>query len=250
MVEKIRVTIIDDERLARDIIKNYLSDYKNIKITAECSDGFEGIKAITNTNPHIIFLDIQMPKLNGFELIELLENPPIIIFTTAFDQYALRAFDVNATDYLLKPFSKERMHEALERAIGQLKDKGNFKVNLRGLIKHVENEEEYLGRVVFKVNQKIVIVPIEKIKYLEAQDDYIMFFTEMGKFLKQKTMKYFEEHLNPKEFVRIHRSYIVRLGLVKKIELFEKDSHKIITNEGISLPISKSGYLKLKKILD
>jgi two-component system, LytTR family, response regulator len=246
--EKIKVVIIDDEKLAREIIKSYLKKFNDVELVAECSDGFDGLKQINELKPDLIFLDIQMPKLTGFEMLEILEEPPVIIFTTAFDQYALKAFEVNATDYLLKPFSEERFAEALNKAIKIITKIPHGKQKLDGLMKAVEKQKEFIDRVVIKHGQKILIVPVEEIRYIEAQDDYTMLYTNKGNFLKQKTMKYFEENLNPAEFIRIHRSYFVKLAQVKQIELFEKESYRVLLHEGKQLPVSKSGYQNLKEI--
>jgi len=245
--KKIKVIIVDDEKLAREIIKNYLKKFDQVELLAECADGFAGIKHINELKPDLIFLDIQMPKLTGFEMLEILEDPPVIIFTTAFDQYALKAFEVNATDYLLKPFSEVRFAEALNKAIKLINHIPPVKQELDGLVKSVEKRLEYLDRVIIKSGQKIQIIPIDALNYIEAQDDYTMLYTEKGNFLKQKTMKYFEENLDPKNFVRIHRSYIVKLSSVKQIDLLEKESYQVLLADGKKLPVSKSGYQNLKE---
>jgi two-component system, LytTR family, response regulator len=249
MSDKIKTLIVEDEKLAREIVKNYLRKFDNIDVVGECSNGFDALKQINEQKPDIVFLDIQMPKLTGFEMLEVLENPPVIIFTTAYDQYALKAFEVNATDYLLKPFSEERFNEAVQKAIKLLGNKNQVVKNLETLSKALENKEEFLERVVVKNGQKISIIPIGDIKYIEAQDDYTMLYTDKGNFLKQKTMKYFEGSLDPKDFIRIHRSYFVKVTQIKQIELFEKESYRVILNDGTKLPVSKSGYQKLKEIL-
>jgi len=246
--EKIKTIIIDDEKLAREIIKSYLKKFESVELIAECSDGFDGLKQINELKPDLIFLDIQMPKLTGFEMLELIEEPPIIIFTTAFDQYALKAFEVNATDYLLKPFSEERFAEAVSKAIKIITKIPPEKQKLDGLMKSVEKQNEFLDRVIIKHGQKIEIISTEDIRYIEAQDDYTMLYTSKGNFLKQKTMKYFEENLDPAEFIRIHRSYFVKLSQVKQIELFEKESYRVLLHDGKQLPVSKSGYQNLKEI--
>ncbi len=248
-MEPIKTIIIDDESLAREIIKRYLADREEIIIAAECSNGFEGIKKINEEKPDLIFLDIQMPRINGFEMLELIDEPPVIIFTTAFDQYALKAFEVNAADYLLKPYSKDRFDEALEKAFAYLRDKSHQRTVIKNLIKQNEEKTEFIERVIIKDGTKISIVPAENIKYFEAQDDYVMIYSDEGKFLKQKTMKYFELHLNPKDFVRIHRSYIAAVNRIKKIELLEKESYRVLLEDKTALPVSKSGYDKLKEML-
>ena len=248
MSGKLKTIIIDDEKLARDIVKRYASKIDTLEIIEECSNGFDGIKAITSHKPDLIFLDIQMPKLNGFEMLELLDEKPKIIFTTAFDQYALKAFDVNAIDYLLKPFSEERFAEAVNKVLKEQTGVSNARVEK--LKSHFDEEIEFLDRVIVKQNQKINIIPIEKVIYFEAQDDYVMIHTDDGKYLKQKTMKYFEDHLDPKDFIRIHRSSIVNISRVKEIKLFDKDSYKAILKDGTKLSVSRSGYTKLKKIFE
>lgn len=250
MANRLNTIIIDDEKLARDILKRYASAFDEIKIIDECGNGFDGIKAINEKKPDLIFLDIQMPKLNGFEMLELIDNDdtPAIIFTTAFDQYALKAFDVNAIDYLLKPFSEERFAEAVKKVLSSNLSSNKEKIN--NLKSHVDEETEFIDRVVVKQNQKINIIPIEKVFYFEAQDDYVMIYTKEGKFLKQKTMKYFEDHLDPKNFIRIHRSYIANISQIKEIELFDKDSYKAVLKDGAKLSVSRSGYTKLKEIFE
>jgi two-component system LytT family response regulator len=248
METKNKVIIIDDETLAREIIKKYLLSHTEIEIGAECSNGFEGVKKINELNPDFVFLDIQMPRLNGFEMLELIDNPPVIIFTTAYDQYAIKAFEVNAADYLLKPFSRERFEEALEKAMLNLKNKKEQTKIIKELIKHTNNIDEYLERIVVKDGPKIHIIPVDSVKYIEAQDDYVMIHSTEGNLLKQKTMKYFEEHLSPDDFLRIHRSFIVFIPRIKKIELVEKETYKLYLDDGTSLPVSKSGYEKLKNI--
>lgn len=242
-----KAIIIDDEKLARDLIRNFLQSFENIKIVDECENGFEGIKSINEHNPDLIFLDIQMPKLNGFEMLELLENPHNIIFTTAYDQYALKAFEVNAVDYLLKPFSRERFSDAINKVLDKIY---NTNIKDKPVLQQSDflQSDEKLNRIVVKKGNKIVVIPIDNIKYLEAQDDYVNILSSEGSFLKQNRMKYYEEHL-PDSFIRVHRSYIVNLNEIKEISLLEKDSHIVILRSGEKLPVSKRGYIKLKEII-
>ncbi len=249
MKDNIKVIIIDDESLARQISKNYLLRHDNIEIVAECSNGFDAIKKINERKPDIIFLDIQMPKLNGFEMLELIENPPVIIFTTAYDHFAIKAFEVSAVDYLLKPFSEERFDQALKKAIILLDDKFKQADSIRNIIAEHEKKIETLERVVIKDGGKINIIPVNEIKWIEAQDDYIMIHSDKGKFLKQKTMKYFEDHLDETQFVRIHRSYIINLSYLQHLEQQETDSYKLILKNGHVLPVSKTGLSRLKATL-
>ena len=251
MAERLRVVIIDDEAPARGIIRSYLKDYPDIEMVAECSNGFEGLKAINEFSPDLMFLDIQMPKISGFELLELLEKTPVTVFCTAYDQYALQAFQANAADYLLKPFSKERFREALNRALIFIKDRSQHQTILKGVVNHRDGSMETLERIVVKTGSSAIsIVPVKIVLWLEAQDDYVMIHTKEGGLLKQKTMKYFETHLDPKEFVRIHRSYIVRIAMIKQVELFRRESYKVLLINGKRLPVSKSGHNRLKQILE
>lgn len=249
MNNKIRAVIIDDETLGREIIIKYLEKFKSIEIVSECSNGFDGVKAINELKPDLVFLDIQMPKLTGFEMLELIDDLPVIIFTTAFDQYALKAFEVNATDYLLKPFSEDRFADALKKAISKLENKNPIQKQIAELSKTNISGQEYIDRVVVKTGSKINIIPIEQVKYIEAQDDYTMLYCQNGKYLKQKTMKWFEDNLDGNDFIRIHRTYIVKTSEIKQIELAEKDTYKVILLDGASLPVSKSGYQNLKQFI-
>lgn len=244
-----KAIIVDDEHLAREIIKKYLSNQDDIEIIAECSNGFDAIKEITEKKPDLVFLDIQMPKLNGFEMLELLDEQPAIIFTTAFDNYAIKAFEVNAVDYLLKPFSEERFNEALNKVVERIQQKSIDKEKVDKLIEHKDKQTELLERVVVKDGSKITIIPVETLKWIEAQDDYVKIHSEGGRFMKKKTMKFFEDHLDPNMFIRIHRSSIININSIKQMELYEKDSYRVITKDDIKLPVSKTGLQKLKAIL-
>lgn len=241
----IRTILIDDEPLARDIVKHYLSDHAEIEIVAECGDGFEGLKAITLHKPDLIFLDIQMPKISGFEMLELVEDKPAVIFTTAFDEYAIKAFEVNAVDYLLKPIDKSRF----DAAIKKLPNKLNQTENTEAVLDAAALSPAQNNRVVVKKDGVIKIIPVADINYLEADDDYVKLSTVDGAFYKNKTMAYFEQTLDVSQFIRIHRSYIINLAQVTKIELKEKDSYVVLLKSDIWLPVSKTGYVKLKAAL-
>ena len=248
MSTKLKVIIIDDERLARELIRNYLNNFSNLEIAAECENGFEGIKSINEFKPNLIFLDVQMPKLNGFEMLELIDEDLNIIFSTAYDQYALKAFEVNAIDYLLKPFSRERFDEAVNRVLDRIVSAEPIIQMPKELSNKFVSMNEILKRIVVKHNQKIVIIPVEQIIYLEAQDDYVKIVTKDGASLKQNRMRFFEEHL-PDSFVRIHRSYLVNINFVKQIDLISKDSHAVLIKDGKQLPVSKNGYIKLREMI-
>jgi len=243
----IKAIIIDDEPLARAIVKEYIKPYQQVSVVQECGDGFEGVKAIAQHQPELIFLDIQMPKINGFEMLELLDHIPAVIFTTAFDEYALKAFEVNAVDYLLKPFSKDRFDKVMTK---WLKDyQPNDKTNIQTLLEATGEPPQYINRVVVKTGNNIRIIPIQDVHYLEAADDYVKIYLQEASFLKKKTMNYFENVLNPVQFVRVHRSYIVQVQQVTRIEPYEKDNHIVVLRSGVRVPISKTGYPKLRSIL-
>jgi two-component system LytT family response regulator len=240
------VIIIDDEPLARSIVKEYLRSHDDVNVVAECNDGFEGLKAINQYEPDLIFLDIQMPKINGFEMLELIETPPVVIFTTAFDEYAIKAFESNAVDYLLKPFSKERFDKAIQKYTQQKK---NAHEKTEAVLESAAQSPIQQNRIVVKDGSKIKIIPVSQIQYLEAADDYVKIFTAEGSFLKKKTMSYFEQSLQSYQFARVHRSYIVNTQLITRIDQYEKDSHLVLLNTGSKLPVSKAGYAKLKEVL-
>jgi two-component system LytT family response regulator len=239
-----KVILIDDEPLARGIVKEYLHSYNDVGLVAECCDGFEGIKAIQQFQPDLIFLDIQMPKINGFEMLELIEKPPAVIFTTAFDEFAIKAFESNAVDYLLKPFSKERFDKAIQKYLQQTNS-----VSTQQVIETAASSPLQQNRIVVKDGNKIKIIPVNKIHYLEAADDYVKIITADGSFLKKRTMNFFEQSLGAYHFVRVHRSYIVNTQLITRIDVYEKDSHLILLSTGEKLPVSKTGYAKLKEVL-
>ena len=250
MSEKLQTLIIEDEELARTLLRSYLKDHPDIEIIGECENGFDGVKAINEKKPDLVFLDIQMPKITGFEMIELLDHKPQIIFTTAYDQYALKAFELNAVDYLLKPFSKERMLMAIEKVIHHIH---NAESNIEKLeeLSNFHPGEAYIDRVVVKDRHKIHIITVDKIRYIESLDDYVMIYTQDGRQMKQKTMKYFETYLDPKNFIRIHRSFIVQVDNIAEIQQYEKDSYVVILKDKdkTKLKVSKTGYKKIKEVL-
>jgi len=242
----INVIIIDDEPLARSMVKEYLQAWPDVSVVQECNDGFEGVKAIAQHKPDLIFLDIQMPKINGFEMLELLDTPPSVIFTTAFDEYAIKAFEAHAVDYLLKPFAKERFDKALQK---WMSGRQTSPATVPTAFTESVSQPEERNRVVVKKGSNIVIIPVHNIHYLEAFDDYVKIHTKDGFFLKKKTMSYFEKTFDPKEFVRIHRSYLLNLQELTRIEPMEKDNHVALLKSGTRIPLSATGYSKLKEIL-
>ncbi|TKB98765.1 LytR/AlgR family response regulator transcription factor [Pedobacter cryophilus] len=242
----IKALIIDDEPLARSIVAEYLAAYPNIKVVQECENGFDGLKAINQHQPQLVFLDIQMPKITGFEMLELLDQVPPIIFTTAFDEFAIKAFETNAVDYLLKPFDENRFKKAIDKFLSTnpVQQQKRTLASVNEIQSATQNE-----RVVVKTGNKIKVISIYDIQYLAADDDYVNIHTSEGAFLKSQTLAFFEKSLDEKLFLRVHRSYIVKLDQITKIELFEKDSHVLILKSGEKIPVSKTGYPKLKAVL-
>jgi two-component system LytT family response regulator len=243
-----KVIIIDDEPLARSIVIEYIQHFLDLVVCQVCSNGYEGVKAIQQYKPDLIILDIQMPKINGFEMLELIENPPAVIFATAFDEYAIKAFEAHAIDYLLKPFNQDRF----EKAIKKWREQKNSSVGekqTKQLLDDVALTAPQNQRIVIKDGSKIKIIPVQDIFYLEAADDFVKVFTKEGYFLKNKTMSHFEQVLDASQFVRSHRSYIINLQQITRIDPYEKDNHVAILRSGAKVPVSRTGYPKLKAIL-
>jgi two-component system LytT family response regulator len=216
MPDELSAVIVDDEDLARRILCEYLREFPDIAVVAECANGFEAVKAVSDLKPQLLLLDIQMPKLNGFEVLELIEHDLEVIFVTAYDEYALRAFEVHAVDYLLKPFSRERLAEALDRAKNRRIRKTPSP--LPGLIAESRKTACPLERILVRDGSKVHVIATRKIDYLEAQDDYVCIKCEGKEFLKQEAMGTLEKNLDPRQFVRIHRSYILNLERLQKLE--------------------------------
>jgi len=234
----IRAIIVDDEPLARQVVREFLSADEDFEIVAECANGFEAVKAVSQHDPDVLFLDIQMPKLDGFEVLALLDRSPAVVFVTAHDEHALRAFEVHALDYLLKPFSEERFRAVLQR------------VKTRGRTPVSDLRRKPLQRIVVRGEEgSIQIIPISRIDYVEADDDAILIATGGTKIRKQQTIGDLASELDPDRFVRIHRSYLLNIERIEKIELYAKDSRVAILRDGMRLPVSRSGYARLRELL-
>lgn len=241
----IRTIIIDDEPLAASIVQEFLAGFSQFSVLEVCQDGFQGVKAIQQHKPDLIFLDVQMPKITGFEMLELLDEPPAVIFTTAFDQYALRAFDAKAMDYLLKPFSQARFQQAIARFLAGW---GNGERETRSGV-DLSQMAEKSNRLVVRVKNDIKIIPIQDVSFFEAEDDYIAIHTSGGKFIKKMTMKTLEETLDPGKFARVHRSFIINLNGITGIEPYERDAYLVKLRGGEQIPVSKAGYSRLRQVL-
>jgi len=242
-----RALIVDDEELARHVIREFLQSHAEIEIAAECANGMEAVKAVAEHKPNLIFLDVQMPKLTGFDVLELIGTDVPVIFVTAYDEFAMRAFDVHAVDYLLKPIGRERFDAAIERAKTRLGEKMPAATELAAAARP---PQQFLERLVVKDGTKVTIITVGKLDYAEAQDDYVALVTQGKKHLKQQTIAGLEACLNPANFVRIHRSYIVNLERVVRIEPYAKESRIAILTDGARLPVSRAGFARLKALLD
>jgi two-component system, LytTR family, response regulator len=245
--KKWKAIVVDDEELARHVIREFLEPHAEIEVAAECANGMEAVKAVAEHKPNLIFLDVQMPKLTGFDVLELIGAETPVIFVTAYDQYAMRAFEVHAVDYLLKPIGRERFEAALERAKSRLGDK---MPSAHELAAAARPPQQFLERLVVKDGTKVTLIPANKLDYAEAQDDYVALASQGKKHLKQQTIAGLEAGLDPNSFVRIHRSYIVNLERVVRIEPYGKDSRLAILSDGTRLPVSRAGYARLKALLD
>lgn len=237
--------IVDDELLARQYLKRLLSDFEQINVINECANGFEALKAIGEVAPDLLFLDIQMPKLNGFEVLELLDTDVAVVFVTAYDHYAVKAFDANAVDYLLKPFTKDRLKDAIEKV--QRNRDAHAATHLKQIAERTELSPT--NRIIVKDGSRVTIIPHDQIDYIQAEDDYIAIHTKGKSHLKHQTLANVERTLNAAVFVRIHRSTIVNVEQIERIDLVKKDSYAALLKNGVSLSISRSGHKRLKAIL-
>lgn len=251
---KLRAAIVDDEDLARQVLREYLASHTDIEIVAECANGFQAVKAVAELKPDLVFLDIQMPKLDGFEVLELLDPAPAIIFVTAHDNHAIRAFEVHAVDYLLKPVAADRFEAALARVQERLGNRPEQHSSPRPspteLAAAARPPAEYLDRIPVREGTSVVIIPVAKLDYVEAQDDYIALVSQGKKHLKQQTISSIEAALDPSRFLRIHRSYIVNLERVVRLEPYAKDSYVAVLADRVQLPVSRAGYSRLRAFLD
>ena len=245
-----RAIIVDDEELARQLLREQLWDAGGVEVVAECANGFEAVKAIAELKPDLLFLDIQMPKLDGFEVLELVDDrTAAVIFVTAYDQFALKAFDAHAVDYLLKPFAADRLKTALGRAQALLASKNTRSFQAVELAAAARPPGVVLERLVVKDGTRVQIIPMAKLDYAEAQDDYVGLHSEGKTYLKQQTLASLEAQLDPDKFVRIHRSYVVSLERIARIEPYTKDSRVVVLRDGTQLPVSRAGHAKLKELL-
>jgi two-component system, LytTR family, response regulator len=243
----LRVLIVDDEPLARAVVREYLANLPDIDVVAECGNGFEAVKAVAELHPDLMFLDVQMPKLDGFEVLELVGRDVAVVFVTAYDEYALRAFEVNAVDYLLKPFGPDRVAAALVRARERL-GRGE-RVPVQEIAKIARPNQGHAGRILVRDGPRVHVIPVEKIDYVQAQDDYVCFRFEGKEYLKDQTLAQVEASLDPQKFVRIHRSFVLNVDRVARVELDTRENRIVILTDGHRLPVSRAGYRRLNEVL-
>ena len=248
MADDLRVITVDDEAPARRLLREYLEETPGVSIVAECGNGFEAVKAVAEHQPDLILLDIQMPKLDGFEVVELLEQELPIIFITAHDEHALRAFEVHAVDYLLKPLSADRLGEALERARERI-GRGDALPPLDELVASARPEGEDLERILVRDGSDVRVIPIDSVDYIEARDDTVAIHAGCEIHIKAQRLSMLEERLDQKRFIRVHRSFILNIDRLRSIELYAKDSRIAILEDGTKVPVSRSGYAKLRELL-
>ncbi|CAM3133545.1 two-component system LytT family response regulator [Janthinobacterium lividum] len=245
MQARMRVAIVDDELLARSVLREYLARHDDIDIVAECANGFEAVKAIADLEPELVFLDIQMPRLDGFEVAELIGAKTKLIFVTAYDQYALKAFECHALDYLLKPFSEQRFDQALAHA----RANRSTPETVLTLAREAATRAAPLDRVLIRDGAKVHVIASARIDYIEAQDDYISIRSEGKSYLKSQRLSELETQLDPAKFLRVHRSYLLNIDGIRRIEAATKDSHVAILRDDTRIPVSKAGYQKLRLLV-
>ncbi|RKY80698.1 DNA-binding response regulator [candidate division KSB1 bacterium] len=248
LMNKIKALIIDDEELGRKIIREYLESHPEVEVMTECRDAHQALEAIEKYHPDLLFLDVQMPEINGFELLEMLEEIPYVIFSTAYDQYALKAFEVNAVDYLLKPFDQERFDIALERVKKSIQHLQYEKEKIENLLKNLHPEKKYLDRMLVKQLGKIIILNTEEINWIEAMEDYVNLHTARGDYLVLQSLSNLETKLDPNRFIRVHRSYIVNIDAIREIEQWPNSRYKLHLQDGHQITLSRSGAKRLKKL--
>jgi two-component system LytT family response regulator len=248
---RLTVVVVDDEAPARALLREYLDEHSDVTVGGECANGFEAVKTIAEVHPDLVFLDVQMPKLDGFEVLELLDPGPLVVFCTAYDEYALRAFEVHAADYLLKPFGRERLSEALARVRARLAEPPRADrpaaPAARALSTAARPAGRWMERLLVKDGAKVTVIPIDQVDYLEAQDDYVEIHAQGKTWLKNETLADLAEGLDPERFVRVHRSYVLNLERLARLEPYAKDSRVAVLQDGRQLPVSRAGYARLKE---
>jgi len=248
-VRSLSVVIVDDEAPARALLREYLAGDEGVSVVAECDNGFDAVRVLTERVPDLVLLDVQMPKLDGFEVLELLAKPPAVVFVTAYDEHALRAFEVNAVDYVLKPVGRDRLERALVRARERLQE-GSAPISARGLARAARPPGQPLQRVIVRDGAEVHVIPVARIDWIEAQDDYVALHVQGRTHLKNEPLAEIEGALDPARFVRIHRSYLINMDRLTRLELAAKDTRVAVLASGETLPVSRAGYARLKELLE
>jgi two-component system LytT family response regulator len=250
---RLRALVVDDELLGRQIIREMLEDHPEVELVGECVNGFEAIKAIREHAPDLIFLDVEMPELNGFEVLEALrtERMPLVIFVTAYDQYAVRAFEVHAFDYLLKPFDRERFETSLQRAKMQTarQKNGDYDQRILALLEELKAESKYLERLVIKAEGRVFFLDTEDIYWIEAEGNYVRVHNGKKTYLLRETVSSLESQLDPKKFLRIHRSAIVKIDRIQELQPWFHGEYRVILHNGTQLTLSRNYRENLQKAL-
>jgi len=247
-----RVIIVDDEHLARALLREHLAAHPDVEIVGECANGFEAVKAIAEQRPELVFLDIQMPKLDGFEVAELAGTTTQYLFVTAYDQFALRAFEVHAIDYLLKPYTPARLAQALAHARARLAGGAQAQAvdAVQALVTEARRRQQPLERILIRDGARVQVVPVADIEYIEAQDDYVAVVAGGKQWLKSQRLAELEIQLDARAFLRVHRSYIVKVAAIARIEPSGRDGHCAVLHGGVKLPISRTGYQKIRELIN
>jgi two-component system LytT family response regulator len=250
----LRVVVVDDEAPARSLLREYLANHEDVEVVAECANGFEAVKRIGEVVPDVVFLDVQMPKLDGFEVLELITPGPAVVFCTAYDEFALRAFEVHAVDYLLKPFGRDRLAEALARVRERLASRATSgaatapaEASASAVAAAARGPGRFAERVIVRDGAAIHVIPVEQVDYLEAQDDYVAIHAQGKSWLKQQPLSELAASLDPGRFVRVHRSFVLRLDRIARLETYAKDSRVAILKDGREVPVSRGGYQRLRE---
>ncbi len=247
-----RVLIVDDEALARSYLVEQLAAASDVEIAGQAANGFDAVKMAEELSCDLMLLDVQMPKLSGFEVMELLgARAPAVIFVTAHDEFAVQAFQIHAVDYLLKPVEPARLQQALQRARERLRDPAADRVALNTRVALAARPPgQWLERVVIREGSRVHVVSAAAVDFIEAQDDYLVFATGDKRYRKQQTLAQLESQLDPARFVRIHRSFVLNVERIARIEPYAKDSWQVFLSNGSHLPMSRSGYQRLRAVLD
>lgn len=247
-MKTLRAIIADDEELARRILREYLAGEPDMEIIEECPNGFEAVKAVNEVKPDVLFLDVQMPKLDGFEVLELIDSSVAVVFVTAYDQYAMRAFDAAAVDYLLKPFTAERFRASLDRVRARFASSAPPPPLPRDLKLASRAPGEYLERLVVKDGPRVHVIAAARLDYAEAQDDYVALHSEGKTWLKQQTIASLESALDPRRFLRVHRSFLINMERIARVEPNTKDTWIAILRDGARIPMSRAGYSRFREL--